>query len=60
MLDAIKNLANKQDVPYQSLIKVFLAERIEGELHKRLEPRPTVRRPRSRASKPTRAFGSRG
>ena len=25
-------LANKRDVPYQSLLKIFLAERIEQEL----------------------------
>jgi hypothetical protein len=28
----IKLLANKRDLPYQSLIKVFLAERLEEEL----------------------------
>lgn len=32
MLDNLKMLANKRDVPYQSLLKVFLAERIEEEL----------------------------
>ncbi|HVS09585.1 MAG TPA: BrnA antitoxin family protein [Planctomycetota bacterium] len=32
MLDELKLLANSQDVPYQSLIKVFLAERIRREL----------------------------
>lgn len=32
MLDELKLLANKHDVPYQSLIKMFLAERIEKEL----------------------------
>ncbi len=32
MLAALKILANKKDVPYQSLLKVFLAERIEAEL----------------------------
>jgi hypothetical protein len=25
-------LANKRDIPYQSLLKIFLAERIEEEL----------------------------
>jgi hypothetical protein len=25
-------LANKRDVPYQSLLKIFLAERVEQEL----------------------------
>jgi predicted DNA binding CopG/RHH family protein len=32
MLDEIKLLANKKDVPYQSLMKVFLAEKIKKEL----------------------------
>jgi predicted DNA binding CopG/RHH family protein len=27
MLDDLKMLANKKDIPYQSLLKVFLAER---------------------------------
>ncbi len=32
MLEELKLLANKKDVPYQSLLKMFLAERIEAEL----------------------------
>lgn len=32
MLEELKFLANKRDVPYQSLLKIFLAERIEKEL----------------------------
>jgi predicted DNA binding CopG/RHH family protein len=32
MLEEIKLLANKRDVPYQSLMKIFLSERIEKEL----------------------------
>ena len=32
MLAELKRLANKRDVPYQSLLKVFLAERIDEEL----------------------------
>ena len=32
MLDEIKLLANKKDVPYQSLMKVFLAEKVREEL----------------------------
>lgn len=32
VIAAIKLLANKRDVPYQSLLKVFLAERVEEEL----------------------------
>jgi len=31
LLDDIKILANNRDVPYQSLMKVFLAERIQQE-----------------------------
>ncbi len=31
MIDDLKILANKRDVPYQSLLKVFLAERLEEE-----------------------------
>ena len=34
MLAQIRLLANKRDVPYQSLIKVFLQERIDEELHR--------------------------
>ncbi len=33
MLEELKLIANKKDVPYQSLMKMFLAERIEAELH---------------------------
>ena len=32
MLDEIKLLANKRDVPYQSLLKIFLADRVKKEL----------------------------
>ena len=32
MLDEIRVLANKKDVPYQSLIKVYLAEKIKEEM----------------------------
>lgn len=32
MIDDLKVLANQKDVPYQSLLKVYLAERIEREL----------------------------
>jgi len=31
MLNELKVLANKHDVPYQSLMKIFLAERIQEE-----------------------------
>jgi predicted DNA binding CopG/RHH family protein len=36
MLDDLKVLANKKDVPYQSLLKVFLAERIKEELRSKM------------------------
>jgi predicted DNA binding CopG/RHH family protein len=32
MLAELKLLANKRDIPYQSLLKIFLAERIDQEL----------------------------
>src|SRR3989338_7658588 len=32
LLARIKQLANKRDVPYQSLIKMYLAEKVEQEL----------------------------
>jgi hypothetical protein len=46
MLDELRILANQQDVPYQSLLKVYLAERIaaergrvpEGQPNKRVQP----------------------
>jgi len=31
MLDRLKQLANKRDVPYQSLLKMFVAERLKAE-----------------------------
>jgi len=33
MLAELKMLANKRDVPYQSLMKIFLAEKIREELN---------------------------
>jgi predicted DNA binding CopG/RHH family protein len=32
MIERLKLLANKRDVPYQSLLKMFVAERLEAEL----------------------------
>jgi len=32
LLEELKLLANRQDVPYQSLLKMFLAERVRQEL----------------------------
>jgi predicted DNA binding CopG/RHH family protein len=31
MLDELRQMANQRDIPYQSLIKVFLRERIHSE-----------------------------
>jgi len=36
LLNELKLLANKKDVPYQSLLKMFLAERVQTELKKLL------------------------
>ncbi|MFC1849782.1 BrnA antitoxin family protein [candidate division CSSED10-310 bacterium] len=33
MLNELKILAHKRDVPYQSLIKIFLKEKIDQEIH---------------------------
>lgn len=39
IIAALKVMANKRDVPYQSLLKVLLAEKIEEELrHGRVKP----------------------
>lgn len=32
LIDGVKTLANAQDVPYQSLMKLFLSERVKREL----------------------------
>lgn len=32
LYQALKTLANKKDVPYQSLMKIFLAEKVKKEL----------------------------
>lgn len=33
MIEELKVLANKRDIPYQSLLKIFLSEKIAQELH---------------------------
>ncbi|HEX3127520.1 MAG TPA: BrnA antitoxin family protein [Thermoanaerobaculia bacterium] len=35
LIENLKMLANKRDVPYQSLLKIFLAERVAEELRHR-------------------------
>ena len=37
MIEDLKVLANRLDVPYQSLLKVFLAERLARERSRRTE-----------------------
>jgi predicted DNA binding CopG/RHH family protein len=55
LLVDLKALANKRDVPYQSLLKVFVAERVAAEQrlpNKRMQPAratPHVHRTRRRA-----------
>ncbi len=39
LLDALRQMANERDVPYQSLIKIFLQERIERDLKSRHLPK---------------------
>jgi predicted DNA binding CopG/RHH family protein len=52
LLADLKALANKRDVPYQSLLKVFVAERVAAEQSlpsKRMQPaRAKSRAPRAR------------
>ncbi len=33
LIEHLKQLANKRDVPYQSLLKIYLMERVGEELH---------------------------
>jgi len=33
LIEHLKVLANKRDIPYQSLMKMFLAEKVEEEMH---------------------------
>jgi len=55
LLAELKALANKRDVPYQSLLKVFLAERVDRETHSvnvRSTGSPQPRKGRRRPRKP--------
>ena len=49
MLDELRILANQQDVPYQSLLKVYLAERLAAERGRSMPEQPNKR------SQPTKA-----
>ncbi len=33
MIEELKVLANKRDIPYHSLLKIYLSEKIDQELH---------------------------
>ena len=46
LLGELKALANKRDVPYKSLLKVFLAERVDRETHGVNAPSTMSRQPR--------------
>src|SRR3984893_8753107 len=55
LLAELKALANKRDVPYQSLLKVFLAERVDRETHAVNAPSSKLqqsRKGRRRTTKP--------
>lgn len=34
LLEDLRHLANRRDVPYQSLLKIYLAERVEAEMRR--------------------------
>jgi len=34
LLYKLKNIANKKDIPYQSLIKIYLAEKVDDEIQR--------------------------
>ncbi len=51
MLDELRQLANQRDVPYQSLIKIFLRERIDmehGKIFAALEEKASYRAKRQK------------
>jgi predicted DNA binding CopG/RHH family protein len=56
LLAELKALANRRDVPYQSLLKVFLAERVDRETNgiNEIATRPTrIKKAQRRARKAT-------
>ena len=48
VLSRLKTLAHKRDVPYQTLLKIFLAERLDQELRNEQSRASYVAEPRSR------------
>jgi predicted DNA binding CopG/RHH family protein len=59
LLADLKVLANKRDVPYQSLLKVYLADRVTHETAASTRPGTALpssrRRPRAKPRRPARA-----
>ena len=53
LLAELKALANKRDVPYQSLLKVFLAERVDRETHAVNAPSTSLHQSRKRRRRTT-------
>ena len=45
MITNLKLLANQRDVPYQSLVKIFLADRLKEEIAPRRRRQPFWRQP---------------
>jgi predicted DNA binding CopG/RHH family protein len=52
MLDELRIRANQQDVPYQSLLKVYLAERLAAERGRSLPEQPNKRLQPTKARRP--------
>ena len=57
LLLELKRLANERDVPYQSLMKVYLAERVAVErgIRARLGPKQRLQPPKARRKRPRKA-----
>lgn len=63
LLSDLKALANKRDVPYQSLLKVYLADRVSREtagLVRSAKALPPTSRAKRRAKSTSRARAARG
>jgi predicted DNA binding CopG/RHH family protein len=59
LLAELKVLANKRDVPYQSLLKIFLAERVQQELNALVAREGRVDYSIARMPRPRKKRGSR-
>ena len=60
LLADLRRLANKRDVPYQSLLKVYLAERVAAESAKALPSKPSRRSKSPSSSKRGTRLAKRG